>query len=156
MSHSKQPTYDFLDDDAEDDTLPRQKTVAKMRGHVLIAEDDAPLRDMLETILRLEGHHVTTVPSADAMLRAVSSSTHGEQPFDVVVTDVRMPGASGLDVVERLRADGFRLPIIVMTAFPDEGIRTRAHALDTLLIAKPFSLETICFAIQSLVRQCAL
>jgi DNA-binding response OmpR family regulator len=156
MKHSDELTYDFLDD-ADEDTLPRQRAVEKMRGHVLIAEDDGPLRDMLATILRLEGHHVTTVPSADAMLRAVGDRTDADAPpFDVVLTDVRMPGSSGLDVVEMLRSDGHRIPIIVMTAFPDEGIRSRAHSLDTLLIAKPFSLETICFAIQSLVRQCAL
>lgn len=154
MKHSDEPTYDFFDDEA--DTLPLVAGGDRLRGHVLIAEDDGSLRDMLETILKLEGHHVTSVPSADAMLRAVGGSPRAGSAFDVLLTDVRMPGTSGLDVVATLRAEGHRLPIIVMTAFPDESTRCRAEELDALLIAKPFALDTICAAIQSLVGQCAL
>jgi len=112
---------------------------------VLIAEDDDPLRDMLETILRLEGHHVTTVSSATDILQKVKDD------FDVILTDVRMPGVSGLDVVATLRNSGHQIPIIVMTAFPDDGTRLRAEALGTVLIAKPFSLNAICMTIAGLI-----
>jgi CheY-like chemotaxis protein len=141
---SDEPHCPSLDEDHdEEETLPQPKQAAH---RVLIAEDDDPLRDMLETILRLEGHQVATVPSADEMFAMVTTSN--EHPFDVIVTDIRMPGGhSGLDIVATLRSTGHQIPIIVMTAFPDDGTRLRAEALNTLLIAKPFSLQTICSAI---------
>jgi DNA-binding response OmpR family regulator len=143
---SDEPLYDLLDEeDDEEETLPHPK-----HHRVLIAEDDDPLRDMLETILRLEGHQVATVPSADAMFAMVNRNDHR---FDVIVTDVRMPGASGLDVVATLRSTGHKIPIIVMTAFPDDGTRLRAESLNTLLIAKPFSLQAICLAIEALIAR---
>ena len=117
---------------------------------ILVAEDDPTLRELLAMILREEGHTVMTVASADAMkLELDRCGAH--RTFDVLVTDIRMPGTSGLDVVANLRAAGSTIPIIVMTAFPDDGVQERAVSLGALLVAKPFSLATICLAVDGLL-----
>jgi DNA-binding response OmpR family regulator len=128
-----------------DDERTRSDRPRKTR--VLLAEDDDPLRDLLASILSLEGHIVTAVPTADAAQRALDGTV-----FDVIVTDIRMPGTSALEFVGQLRARGHELPIIMMTAFPDEGVREEALSLGTVLVAKPFSLDAMCIAIDWLLR----
>ncbi|MBL8721263.1 MAG: response regulator [Myxococcales bacterium] len=61
-------------------------------------------------------------------------------PVDLIVTDVRMPGPSGLEVIEQLRCSDTTTPVIVMTAFADARSRQRAHALGATLLDKPFEL----------------
>ncbi|MBX3205254.1 MAG: response regulator [Labilithrix sp.] len=120
---------------------------------ILLAEDDASLRELISCVLRLDGHDVEAVSSAQEMqsVLVAGAAAAADRPFDVIVTDVRMPGRSGLDVVEELRAAGCATPIIVITAFPDDAIKERALSLQTMLIAKPFSLEAMSFAIDWMV-----
>ncbi len=131
------------DGDGEDQWL-REKA---RRSSILLAEDHEPLRDLLATILRLEGYEVTPVSSADQMQRELDRS-NDSIAFDVIVTDMRMPGGSGLDVVSTLRASGSRIPVILMTAFPDDAVRERAASLGTIVVGKPFALDTICLALE--------
>jgi DNA-binding response OmpR family regulator len=127
----------------------RDNDTTRSRGQrdtrLLLAEDDEPLRDLLTSILSLEGHDVTAVASADDIMTEL---IHDTGAYDVVVTDLRMPGSSALEVVAKLRASGHSVPIIVMTAFPDDAVRLQALSLGTMLIAKPFSLEAMCLAVE--------
>ncbi len=136
----------------EEPTLP---TTVMRAARVLIADDDESLREMLSEFLKLEGYEVTLVDSAESLLSSVGWAGTSDAPdirksYDVIVTDVRMPGASGLDLVQTLRRGGHEGPIVVMTAFPDESVQDRASELEAFLIAKPFSLETMCFALRAL------
>lgn len=131
----------------EDDepTIPGNRK----NGRVLVAEDDTPLRELLSSILRLDGYDVTAVGNADEVRSRIEV-----EAYDVIVTDIRMPGTSGLDLVETLRAAGYETPVIVMTAFPDDSVRRRASSLRTMLLAKPFSLESMCFAVEWMLELC--
>jgi len=61
-----------------------------------------------------------------------------------LITDVQMPGMSGLDLQDRLIARGSRIPIIFITAFPEPTIRRRAHAGGAMgLLEKPFAAKTM-------------
>ena len=111
---------------------------------VLIAEDDAALRHLMAHILAFEGYFVTEASDAQAMLQAVrSSGCNCELPFDLIVTDVRMPGQSGLDALASLRKSGCRTPAIIVSALPGDMIQPEAEQLDALFLPKPFALENL-------------
>ncbi|MFF4654000.1 response regulator transcription factor [Streptomyces sp. NPDC001381] len=106
-------------------------------ARVLIADDDADIRDLVAFKLVQSGHQVTAVEDGMAALRTVR-----EQPPDLVLLDIRMPGLSGLDVCRELRACDATasLPVILITARSQEGdveLGFAAGADD--YIVKPFS-----------------
>src|SRR6185295_8397881 len=82
------------------------------RPSLLLIEDDDEIRSSLEDVLSDFGYAVRAEPSADAALPIL----HQYLP-DAIVTDVRMPGLSGIDFCKRLTGDGPHAPVIVMTAF---------------------------------------
>lgn len=114
---------------------------------VLLAEDDQAMREILAMVLSEAGYQVATVADG-AELRRLLREVH----FELVVTDVNMPGGSGLDVIELLRQNGDTTPVIVVTAFPQAEIRKRAQALGLRLLAKPFELETLRAAVDWAIR----
>ena len=81
---------------------------------VWVVDDDASIRWVLEKALSNAGFAVTLFDNADDVLKRVRR----EQP-DVIVTDIRMPGTSGLELLEVLGSDAPDLPVIVMTAHSD-------------------------------------
>ncbi|MFJ9902558.1 response regulator transcription factor [Streptomyces sp. NPDC101152] len=106
-------------------------------AHVLIADDDADIRDLVAFKLTQNGHRVTAVEDGMAALR-----TAREQPVDLALLDIRMPGMSGLDVCRELRAaaETATLPVIMITARSQEGdieVGFAAGADDYII--KPFS-----------------
>ncbi|GGY37228.1 response regulator transcription factor [Streptomyces djakartensis] len=106
-------------------------------AHVLIADDDADIRDLVAFKLTQSGHQVAAVEDGLAALRVVR-----DQPLDLALLDIRMPGLSGLDVCRELRsAPGTAsLPVILITARSQEGdveLGFAAGADD--YIVKPFS-----------------
>ncbi|HYP99862.1 MAG TPA: response regulator [Polyangiaceae bacterium] len=113
---------------------------------VLVAEDDAAMRDLLLLVLSERGYAVECVSSGSQMIQ-VLSERHPDgslsEPFDLIVTDVRMPGASGLDAIDQLRRAGGVTPVIAVTAFPHDATRNRAQRLAIHLLAKPFDLDVL-------------
>ncbi|MFJ5995981.1 response regulator transcription factor [Streptomyces sp. NPDC092370] len=106
-------------------------------AHVLIADDDADIRDLVAFKLTQSGHQVTAVEDGMAALRVLR-----EQPLDLVLLDIRMPGMSGLDVCREARAapETTSLPVILITARSQEGdveLGFAAGADDYII--KPFS-----------------
>ncbi len=83
-------------------------------GRVLIIDDEATLRQTLARILQRAGFEATTVSTGGEGLRIV-----GEQVFDLVYLDIRMPDMNGLDVLKTIHAQFPELPVILFTAQPD-------------------------------------
>jgi DNA-binding NtrC family response regulator len=77
---------------------------------VLVVDDEAYVRDSLIAVLRRRGHDARGAPSAEQALRAL-----GETSFDAVVTDLRMPGFSGLELLQKITALVPGLPVVVLT-----------------------------------------
>ena len=101
---------------------------------VYIVEDDASVRDSLSLMLGLAGYRSCAFADAESFLAALREHWTG-----CVVTDLRLPGASGIELQSALRARGSALPVIVITAHGDvPSARTafRAEAIDFL--EKPF------------------
>ena len=118
---------------------------------VVLAEDDGALREMLALVLTESGYQVTTVGNGAELARSLREGAPGGR-FDLIVTDVNMPGGSGLDVVDRLRKDGDCTPVILITAFPQDDTRKRAGELGVRLLAKPFELEALGAAVDWAIR----
>ncbi|HLK40516.1 MAG TPA: response regulator [Polyangiaceae bacterium] len=120
-------------------------------SHVLVAEDDPEMRRLVVEALRKEGHHVMEVVDGRRLrLVVIEAFWRGAtvSPIDVVVSDIRMPGCSGLDLLERLVAAGWRIPFVLMTAFGDEDTRRRAETLGAVVFDKPLALESLCAAVR--------
>ena len=103
---------------------------------ILLIEDDPGIVAALEKELQAEGYQVAAATRGDDGLALAC-----EHPCDVVLTDLKMPGLSGLELVERLRAAKPKLPVIMMTAFgtTETAIEaTKLGAYDYLL--KPFDM----------------
>jgi len=111
----------------------------KKSAHILLVDDDIGITDTLQRVLVDEGHIVAVERAGDTGLaRAI------HEPFNVVVTDLRMPGLGGLELVRQLHAARPRLPIILITAFgtAETAIEATKHgAYDYLL--KPFDIPQL-------------
>lgn len=94
--------------------------------HILIVEDEKPLRTSLIGGLQLDGHSVV---GAESVKEARELMKAGAREFDAVVTDVNLPGESGLEFVKRLREEGFGGAVLVMTAFGNNKIESAVEAM---------------------------
>ncbi len=118
-------------------------------SRLLIAEDDRAVRDSLSRALELEGYTVIAVGNGADALEAAG----GAQP-DVVVLDVSMPIVDGLTVCKVLRADGNRVPILMLTARTET--RDRVAGLDAGAddyLPKPFELDELLARLRALLRR---
>lgn len=110
-----------------------------LKSRILVIEDDAGIAGGLKKELQAEGYEVAVANRGDHGLTQAK-----EQPIDVVITDLKMPGLSGLELVEQLHASKPKLPIILMTAFgtTETAIEaTKLGAYDYLL--KPFEMTEL-------------
>jgi DNA-binding NtrC family response regulator len=107
-------------------------SVAADRPRVLLAEDDDDLRGALVEFLEAAGYRVSAVRDGSALLEHLGRELPFEQrgaPADVIITDVRMPRVSGLQLLESVADSGYSTPIVVMSAFGDDELRDRAASL---------------------------
>ena len=116
---------------------------------ILVVDDDAPIRRMLDRTLSAEGYAVETAADGGEALAAVERSTP-----DLVVLDVGLPGVDGLAVSRRLRAKGLAVPVLLLTArdsVPDRVAGLDAGADDYLV--KPFATEELLARVRALLRR---
>jgi len=106
---------------------------------ISIIDDDASVRAATDNLLRSLGYTVDTFVSSEEFLR----STHLNDT-SCVIADVQMPGMSGVDLQTWLLAQGYRVPFIFITAFPEETTRARAlNAGAICFLTKPFDRLTL-------------
>jgi DNA-binding NtrC family response regulator len=83
-----------------------------LAGAVLIIDDEAEIRESLQTLLELEGFAVETAATGEAGLQRI-----GEHPFDLILLDLTLPGRNGMEILAEIRAHETGLPVIMITAF---------------------------------------
>lgn len=109
---------------------------------VIVAEDDDEMRRLLVEALRADGCQVEEAADGGRLLVEL---THGArcdyEHVDLIVSDIRMPVCSGLQIVEVLRRAHCLVPIVLMTAFGDDTTREKAAALGAILLDKPFDVR---------------
>jgi two-component system response regulator MprA len=119
------------------------------RAAILLVDDDASIRRMLERTLSAEGYEVAAVADGGTALAAVERSMP-----DVLVVDVAMPGLDGLAVTRRLRAKGLGVPILLLTA--RDALEERVAGLDAGAddyLVKPFETQELIARLRALLRR---
>ena len=116
---------------------------------VLVVDDDAPIRRMLERTLAAEGYDVRAASDGGGALAAIEQSAP-----DALVLDIAMPGLDGLAVCRRVRAKGLALPILLLTA--RDAVHDRVAGLDAGAddyLVKPFAAEELLARVRALLRR---
>ncbi|WP_447930274.1 response regulator transcription factor [Sphingopyxis fribergensis] len=114
---------------------------------VAIVDDDEAIREALCDLMMVTGLACSTFDSAPAFL-----NDHASNHVDCLITDVRMPGMSGLDLLERMRAGGSSLPVIVLTSVLDPGARAKALELGAQAwLTKPVADEALLDQLRSAI-----
>jgi FixJ family two-component response regulator len=106
---------------------------------ISIIDDDESMRCAIKSLVTSLGFPAYTFASAEAFLQ----SPHLDDT-SCVITDLQMPGLNGVELQKSLSAQGRRIPIIFVTAFPEERLRARAMEAGALgFLSKPFESETL-------------
>ena len=120
-----------------------------MAQHILVAEDQADIRDLLVMNLRSAGYEVSAVGDGSAAL-----ASQIERASDLLVLDLMMPGLDGLEVCKALRTRGQATPILMLTAKSTELDRVLGLELGADdYLTKPFSLAELLARVKALLRR---
>jgi len=114
--------------------------------HILLAEDDLEMRKLLAWSLRDRGYQVTECEDGDCLLKRLGLSELARPPvtFDLIISDIRMPGVTGLQGLEGAKESLYLPPVILITAFGDELTHARAGKLGVAAIFdKPFEIDDL-------------
>jgi two-component system nitrogen regulation response regulator GlnG len=126
--------------------------VSDAKHRVLLADDDHAMRGMLESALLRAGFEVESASNGAELLVRLDEADRDSRPPELIVSDICMPGLTGLDVLTRVRQRFPGVPVILITAFGDALTHRRAHALGAVeVIDKPFDLGTLCRRITTLL-----
>ena len=108
---------------------------------ILLIDDDTAVRDIAAEILNSLGYMVTAAPNGETALRLAAER---DQPFDLVVADVSMPGLSGLEVAQQLRKQWPGLRVLLISGYSDQYL-VNATTLDarTWFLQKPFGASQL-------------
>jgi two-component system cell cycle response regulator CpdR len=115
-------------------------------ARIALAEDDADMRAMVADALRRDGHHVIELATGADLLVCIARlyrQRDPDAPLDLLVSDIRMPVVTGMEILRGIRDAHLVIPVILMTAFGDAATRREAESLDAVLLEKPLSLSDL-------------
>jgi two-component system, LuxR family, response regulator FixJ len=119
------------------------------RGKVFVIDDDEAMRDSLHFLLDSAGFEVTLFESAQVFLTRLDSLD-----FGCVVSDVRMPGLDGIEMLRRLKGHNSRLPVIIMTGHGDVPLAVEAMKLGAVdFLEKPFDDDVLIAMIEAALKR---
>jgi DNA-binding response OmpR family regulator len=116
-------------------------------ARVLLAEDDAEMRALIAEALRSDGHEVVEVSDGWQLLQSLATRSlpsDDDAGIDLLISDIRMPGKNGLDVLAGMRWADWPMPVILITAFGDAKTHAEARRLGAAAVFdKPFELDDL-------------
>jgi FixJ family two-component response regulator len=119
--------------------VPRPKPL------IAIIDDDESMREAIKGLMRSLGYSVEAVASAQEFL----SSRHVRRT-SCLIADMQMPGMTGLELYQRLSNSGKPIPTILITAYPDDGVRERALSAGIVgYLSKPFEQDDLLACVRS-------
>src|SRR5947209_7928587 len=119
---------------------------------ILVVDDERAVREALRRALELEGYEIEL--AADGREALSRLQENGEGQPDAVILDLLMPGVDGLEVCRRLRREGNRVPVLMLTA--RDEVENRVAGLDAGAddyVTKPFALEELVARVRALLRR---
>ena len=119
---------------------------------ILVVDDERAVRESLRRALELEGYQIELAADGQEALQLLEAN--GENQPDAVILDVLMPSVDGLEVCRRLRRNGNRVPVLMLTA--RDEIENRVAGLDAGAddyVTKPFALEELVARVRALLRR---
>ena len=124
---------------------------AAPRGHILVADDEPHIRRILQTLLETADFHVDTQPDGTTAIKALE----GHAPYDLILLDIMMPGATGLEVLSHIRELEHRksTPVVILTAKGQDADREQAFSLGANdFLTKPFSPKKLLARINEILQ----
>jgi two-component system response regulator PilR (NtrC family) len=119
------------------------------QANLLVVDDEINLREMLAILLQREGYQVTQVDNGSAALKLAT-----ENGFDLIVSDIRMPGLSGIELLRRLREQENEVAMIMITAFSSTEEAVEAMKLGAYdYITKPFKNDEIRLVVKNALER---
>lgn len=119
------------------------------KGNVYVIDDDEAMRDSLHFLLDSSGYQVKPFDSATSFLEALP-----KLGFGCVVSDVRMPGIDGIELLKRMKAANSMFPILIMTGHGDVPLAVEAMKLGAVdFLEKPFEDDRLTAMIETAIRQ---
>lgn len=107
---------------------------------LLLVDDDQSVLELMTEILTDFGHYVTSVPNAS---HALKHFTPAGQTFDLLITDICMPGMNGVELIKAVRAHNRTLPIIAISGFSEPEAQNEIARYDARMLAKPIDFLTL-------------
>jgi EAL domain-containing protein (putative c-di-GMP-specific phosphodiesterase class I)/ActR/RegA family two-component response regulator len=124
---------------------------ANQKGRVLIVDDDDPLREAYSELLRDEGYEVEAAADSNAAIDVLDLLQRSE--LDVVLSDIQMPGMSGVELLRAVRERDLDLPVVLMTGHPTVETAARAVEHGALrYLLKPVKMDALLRAVGDAVR----
>jgi FixJ family two-component response regulator len=115
---------------------------------ISIVDDDESVREATKSLVRSLGYKAMTFGSAEEFLNSAHLTTTA-----CLISDVQMPGLSGVELQDRLIADGHRMPVIFVTAFPDDRLRGRVLKSGAIgYLPKPFNEDRLIECIDTALK----
>jgi FixJ family two-component response regulator len=116
-------------------------------GVIAIVDDDQSVREALVSLVRSLGYVAIGFECAEDLLKSKR-----RRSVSCLVADLQMPGMTGLELYHRLSASGKPIPTILITAYPDDGVRERALAAGVIgYLSKPFEEDDLLTCVRSAV-----
>lgn len=112
--------------------------MAKQHRRILIVDDNVALAENIADVLALEGHQSTIAASAE---EALPRALHADVSF--VITDFRLPGIDGAELVTRVREARAEVTFVVISGYTDEATQRRAEAAGARFLPKPVNLAVL-------------
>ena len=122
------------------------------KEHILVVDDEQNMRNTLAFILETANYQVTTAAEGRSALEQILAAREGDRPVDLLITDMRLPGLTGLQLIDELNYLKIKIPVLVITAYGDRSLLLeleRTGCADYL--DKPFDYKELVRRVDSLM-----
>jgi DNA-binding NtrC family response regulator len=125
--------------------MKKKSTIKRLKGRILVVDDEPEMVAVLRDLLRVAGFSVETAKNGKQAIDLLATSRH----FDLMITDMKMPGMDGLELMKTAQELKKTLPVVILTghATVDNGIHSLEEGACEYLL-KPFNTETLMLAVK--------